>query len=127
MPKFALKYPFFIIMLCLVVALVGAVNVARMPVDLFPPINLPEVVVATFYSGMPPEDVETDITDPLERFFTLAAGVDHFESRSLLGVSIIPNLFIFVRKLSERMSARRHGTPALAPARGVLPAPAGDD
>jgi hydrophobe/amphiphile efflux-1 (HAE1) family protein len=46
---------------------------------------------------------------------------------TLLGVSIIPNLFIFVRKLSERMSARRHGTPALAPARGVLPAPAGDD
>jgi hydrophobic/amphiphilic exporter-1 (mainly G- bacteria), HAE1 family len=60
-----------------------------MPVDLFPPINLPEVVVATFYSGMPPEDIETDITDPLERFFTLASGVDHMESRSLLGVSII--------------------------------------
>ena len=40
MPKFALKYPFFIIMLCLVVALVGAVNVARMPVDLFPNIDV---------------------------------------------------------------------------------------
>ena len=46
--------------------------VRSMPVDLFPPINLPEVVVATFYSGMPPEDIETDITNPLERFFTLA-------------------------------------------------------
>lgn len=68
---------------------IGVTSLARMPVDLFPPINLPEVVVATFYSGMPPEDIETDITDPLERFFTLAAGVDHMESRSLLGVSII--------------------------------------
>jgi multidrug efflux pump subunit AcrB len=38
---------------------------------------------------MPPEDIETDITDPLERFFTLASGVDHMESRSMLGVSII--------------------------------------
>ena len=38
---------------------------------------------------MPPQDIETDITDPLERFFTLAAGVDHMESRSMLGVSII--------------------------------------
>ena len=47
------------------------------------------MVVATFYTGMPPEDIETDITDPLERFFTLAAGVDHMESRSMLGVSII--------------------------------------
>ncbi|MGC1374536.1 MAG: efflux RND transporter permease subunit, partial [Candidatus Sulfotelmatobacter sp.] len=64
-------------------------SLARMPVDLFPPINLPEVVVATFYTGMPPEDVEYDITDPLERFFTLASGVDHMESRSMLGVSII--------------------------------------
>ena len=36
MPKFALRFPFFILMLCLMVALVGAVNVARMPVDLFP-------------------------------------------------------------------------------------------
>ncbi len=64
-----------------------------MPVDLFPPINMPEVVVATFFSGMPPQDIETDITDPLERFFTLASGIDHIESRSLLGVSIIKVYF----------------------------------
>jgi multidrug efflux pump subunit AcrB len=64
-----------------------------MPVDLFPPINLPEVIVATFYNGMPPIDIETDITNPLERFFTMAASVDHSESRSLLGVSIIKVYF----------------------------------
>src|SRR5579864_2729472 len=64
-----------------------------MPVDLFPTINLPEVVVATFYSGMPAEDIETDITNPLERFFTQASGMDHMESRSLLGVSIIKVYF----------------------------------
>jgi Cu/Ag efflux pump CusA len=54
MPKFALKFPCFIIMLCLVVALVGTFNVVRMPVDLFPKIDMPVVVVATFYNGMPP-------------------------------------------------------------------------
>ncbi len=64
-----------------------------MPVDLFPAINLPEVVVATFYSGMPPEDIEVDITNPLERFFTLASGIDHMESRSMLGVSLIKVYF----------------------------------
>jgi hydrophobic/amphiphilic exporter-1 (mainly G- bacteria), HAE1 family len=64
-----------------------------MPVDLFPPINLPEVVVATFYNGMPPQDIEVDITNPLERFFTQASGIDHMESRSLLGVSIIKAYF----------------------------------
>ena len=47
MPKFALAYPYFIIMLCLVVAVVGVTTVARMPVDLFPQIKIPVVVVAT--------------------------------------------------------------------------------
>src|SRR5579862_1091290 len=89
MPGFSIRNPFFIIVVCLVLLVIGVTSLARMPVDLFPSINLPEVVVATFYSGMPPQDIETDITDPLERFFTLASGIDHMESRSLLGVSII--------------------------------------
>ena len=93
MPGFSIRNPYFVIVICLVLLVIGVTSLWRMPVDLFPPINLPEVVVATFYSGMPPEDVETDITDPLERFFTLAAGVDHMESRSLLGVSIIKVYF----------------------------------
>ena len=93
MPKFALRYPFFIIMLCFVVALVGAVNVSRMPVDLFPNIDMPVVVVATFYNGMPPQQIEADITNTFERFFTLAANVDHSESRSLTGVSLIKIYF----------------------------------
>ncbi len=60
-----------------------------MPVDMFPSMNIPVVVVATFYAGMPPEQIEGDITYHLERFFTLASGIDHIESRSLTGVSII--------------------------------------
>jgi multidrug efflux pump subunit AcrB len=93
MPKFALKYPFFIIMLCLMVALVGGETVARMPVDLFPKIDLPVVVVATFYNGMPPQQIEADITNTFERFFTLGANIDHSESRSLTGVSLIKIYF----------------------------------
>jgi hydrophobic/amphiphilic exporter-1 (mainly G- bacteria), HAE1 family len=93
MPRFSIRNPYFIIVLCLVVVVIGLSSLARMAVDLFPPINIPEVVVATFYTGMPPEDIETDITDPLERFFTLASGVDHSESRSLLGVSMIKVYF----------------------------------
>ena len=58
MPKFALAYPYFIIMVCLVVAVVGVTTVVRMPVDLFPQIDIPVVVVATFYSGMPPQQIE---------------------------------------------------------------------
>jgi multidrug efflux pump subunit AcrB len=93
MPKFALKYPFFIIMICLIVTLVGVVNIARMPVDLFPKIDMPVVVVATFYNGMPPKQIEADITNTFERFFTFASNVDHSESRSLTGVSLIKIYF----------------------------------
>ena len=49
MSGFAIRYPFFIIVLCLMVAIVGSVTLFRMPVDLFPSINIPVVVVATFY------------------------------------------------------------------------------
>jgi HAE1 family hydrophobic/amphiphilic exporter-1 len=93
MSGFSIRYPYFIIVLCLVIAIVGTVTLVRMPVDLFPPINIPVVVIATFYSGMPPEQIETNITNPFERWFTLASGVDHIESRSLPGVSLIKMYF----------------------------------
>src|SRR6201995_2783948 len=93
MSGFSIRNPYFIVVICLALLVIGVTSLARMPVDLFPAINMPEVVVATFYSGMPPEDIKTDITDPLERFFTLASGIDHMESRSLLGVSIIKVYF----------------------------------
>jgi multidrug efflux pump subunit AcrB len=93
MPKFALAYPYFIIMLCLVVAVVGVTTMVRMPVDLFPAVNIPVVVVATFYAGMPPQQIEADITNTFERFFTLASNYEHSESRSLTGVSLIKVYF----------------------------------
>lgn len=93
MARFAIRYPYLIVVVCLVTCVVGATSVARMPVDLFPPIRIPVVIVATFFNGMPPEQIETDITGRFERFFTLASGVDHMESRSLPGVSLIKIYF----------------------------------
>lgn len=93
MPSFSIRHPYLIIVSCLVVVVLGLTSMAQMPVDMFPPINIPVVLVATFYSGMPPQQIEADITDTFERFFTLAAGVDHMESRSLPGVSLIKIYF----------------------------------
>ncbi len=93
MPRFAIRFPYFIIVACLMTAVVGLTSLVRMPVDLFPNINIPVVVVATFFSGMPPEQIETDITGRFERFFTLGSGIDHIESRSLPGVSLIKVYF----------------------------------
>ena len=93
MPSFAVRHPYLIIVFCLFVVVLGLTSLARMPVDMFPPIKIPVVLVATFYSGMPPQQIEADITDTFERFFTLASGVDHMESRSLPGVSLIKIYF----------------------------------
>ena len=93
MSTFSIKFPFFILMACLIVVVVGITTVARMPVDLFPEVDIPVVVVATFYSGMPPQQIESNITNSYERFFTLGSGIDHIESRSLPGVSLIKIFF----------------------------------
>ncbi|QHN05225.1 efflux RND transporter permease subunit [Granulicella sp. WH15] len=93
MSGFAIRNPYLIIVLCLLISILGTVSTARMAVDMFPPVNIPVIAVATFYSGMPPEQVETNITYHLERMFTLAGGIDHMESRSLPGVSIIRVFF----------------------------------
>src|SRR5215216_1056662 len=71
MTRFSLRYPYFIIVACL----------------------MPVVIVATFYPGMPPEQIEQDLTSRLERFLTLASGIDHMESRSLPGASLIKIYF----------------------------------
>jgi hydrophobic/amphiphilic exporter-1 (mainly G- bacteria), HAE1 family len=93
MPTFSLRHPYFIIVLCLFVCVLGLTALVQMPVDMFPPINIPVVLVATFYNGMPPEQIEADITDTFERFFTLGSGIDHMESRSMAGVSLIKIYF----------------------------------
>jgi HAE1 family hydrophobic/amphiphilic exporter-1 len=93
MSRFAIRYPYLIIVICLITCVVGVTSLGRMPVDLFPPIKIPVVVVATFFAGMPPQQIENDITGQFERMFTLASGIDHMESRSLTGVSLIKVYF----------------------------------
>jgi multidrug efflux pump subunit AcrB len=91
--RFALKFPYFVIVACLLVSIIGVRSITSMAVDLFPPIQIPVVVVATFYNGMPAEQVEKDITGPFERFFTLGSGISRIESSSLPGVSLIKITF----------------------------------
>jgi multidrug efflux pump subunit AcrB len=67
MPTFAIRHPYFIIVICLFICVLGVTSLVQMPVDMFPPINIPVVLVATFYNGMPPEQIEADITDAFSR------------------------------------------------------------
>ncbi len=93
MPAFSIRNPYFIIVCALIVCLVGVTVLVRMPVDMFPRLDLTAVVTATLYPGMPPEQVEKNITERQERFFTLAPGIEHIESRSMTGAGIIKIFF----------------------------------
>src|SRR5476649_2351633 len=93
MSRFSIRYPYFVIVVCLMICVIGVSALVQLPVDLFPEIRIPVVVVATFFNGMQPEQIENNITAPFERFFTLGSGIDHIESRSLPGVSLIKVYF----------------------------------
>ncbi len=118
MPSFSLRNPYIIIVGALVIIILGATAFTRMPVDVFPDIKIPAVVVATFYQGMPPLDMEDNITFRYERFFTLGSNIEHIESRSLSGVSIIK--VFFQPGTDIEGAAAQMGTLAMADL-GVMP------
>ena len=93
MVRAALKNPYAVIAISLIVIILGVVSYQKMVVDIFPEINMPVVAVATFYKGMGPSEVEGAITLRLEQAFLQASYIDHIESRSLPGVSLIKIYF----------------------------------
>ncbi len=93
MIRAALHNPYAVVAIALIVVILGVVSYQKMEVDVFPEINLPVVAVATFYKGMGPSQIEGAITLRLEQLFLQASYVEHIESRSLPGVSLIKVYF----------------------------------
>src|SRR5215472_5771984 len=87
--RLALRNPILILMLSLMAIALGAVAVDRLSVDLFPNINIPNIRVATFYTGAAPADIEKSITQPIERAVASSPGVDRVESVSKQGFSLV--------------------------------------
>src|SRR5256886_3542890 len=93
MVRASLKNPYAVVASCLIVVLLGVVSYQKMTVDIFPEIKVPVVAVATFYKGMGPNEIEGAISLRLEQLFLQASYVEHIESRSLPGVSLIKIYF----------------------------------
>jgi multidrug efflux pump subunit AcrB len=93
MTRAALKNPYAVVAISLIVVLLGVVSYRKMTVDIFPEINVPVVAVATFYKGMGPSEMEGAVTLRFEQLFLQASYVEHIESRSLPGVSLIKIYF----------------------------------
>ena len=93
MVRAALKNPYAVVAISLIVVILGVMSYQKMVRDIFPEINVPVVAVATFDKGMGPSEIEGAITLRLEQLLLQASYVDHIESRSLPGVSLIKIYF----------------------------------
>ncbi len=100
----ALKNPYAVVAISLIVVILGAISFQNMVVDVFPEINLPVVAIATFYKGMGPSEIEGAITLRLEQLFLQASYVEHVESKSLPGVSLIKVYFQSSYNVNDALS-----------------------
>src|SRR5438132_3302243 len=87
--RLALRRPYTFVVLALLIAVLGAVSVVSMPIDIFPAINIPVVNVIWNYSGLSPTEMQDRIVTTSERAFTTTvSGIEHIESVSLRGVAV---------------------------------------
>lgn len=91
--KAALKNPYAVLAICLIVIILGSVSFQKMKVDIFPDINIPVILVSTFYRGLSPTEMEGAITLRFEQQFLQASYIEHIESQSLAGISYIKVFF----------------------------------
>lgn len=90
----ALRRPDTFVCMSLLIFIFGIFATVRMPVDIFPVINLPVVTVVWYFYGMAPEEMERRIVTSSERFYSSTANdIEHIESSSFAGVAVIKIYF----------------------------------
>ncbi|MGY8846885.1 MAG: efflux RND transporter permease subunit, partial [Bacteroidia bacterium] len=93
MIKLSFKNPYLVFVMVVVVAVLSAVLIPRMPVDILPQFKKSAMQILTLYPGMPAEVVEKDITSRMERWTGQSPGIEKQLSKSLMGVSIVTNFY----------------------------------
>ncbi len=91
--KFALKNPISILMLAIAAIVLGATSLNKLPIDVFPNITMPVVVVGTLFPGASPADVEQAITYPIEKAVSAVNNVSYIQSTSKEGFSMVMVFF----------------------------------
>jgi HAE1 family hydrophobic/amphiphilic exporter-1 len=97
--EISVRRPVFASVLVLSLVVVGLFAYFRLGVDLFPKVDFPVVTVTTRQSGAAPEEIETEITDKIERAVNTIAGIEELRSVSTEGVSQV-----FVQFVLEKNS-----------------------
>lgn len=87
--KFSIKKPFTILVAVIVILVFGVISFIKMTPDLFPSINTPFVIVMTTYPGASPEEIETQITEPMEQQMATLTNIKNVSSISSANYSVI--------------------------------------
>ena len=88
--RLALRRPYTTAVMCLLVLLMGGLSVQRMPVDIFPSIDIPVVAVVWQYGGLAPEEMERRVVTISERAMsTTVNGIERIESQSIQGIGLL--------------------------------------
>ena len=85
----SIKQPVLITMVLVALLVFGGISYSRMAVDLFPDVAFPIVAVTTSYPGAGPEEVETQVTKPLEEVLGAISGLESMRSVSSESVSAV--------------------------------------
>jgi multidrug efflux pump subunit AcrB len=100
----ALRRPLSVVVFVLALVLGGAFALQKMPRDIFPGLNIPTIYVAQPYGGMDPAQMEGYLTYYYEYHFLYITGIEHVESKSIQGASIIKLQFHPGTDMSQAMS-----------------------
>ncbi len=100
----ALTRPLTVIVALIALALCAVLAVNRMPVDIFPQVGDPAIYVAQPYAGMDPSQMEGYLTYYYEYHFLYITGIDHVESKSIQGASLMKLVFHQGTNMSQAMS-----------------------
>lgn len=89
LPEVSVKRPVTVIMMVLIVILLGAISLTRLPIDLFPKFELPIAIVMTQYPQTGPQEIEKMITNPIEGAVATVENIDSVTSTTTEGNSIV--------------------------------------
>lgn len=87
--ELSIKRPVFITMIIMAIMVLGLFSLDRLPVEMFPKVDIPYVTVITVYPGASPEEIETNISDKLEDEFSSLSELKSMRSQSQENVSMV--------------------------------------
>lgn len=102
--RFALRRPITVMVAVLAIVLFSFLAVRRMPVDIFPNLGNPTIYVAQPYGGMDPSQMEGFLTYYFEYHFLYITGIEHVESKSVQGASLMKLVFHPGTDMSQAMA-----------------------